>query len=301
MTMNRVAVAALALAALLAVPAALTADGGKTFRDVPDDHPLADAIAEAVAAGWFRGYEDGTFKPDRVVPPHQVAEVVRRTFPEGTTRAELAAFVVAGNRAINPEETANETTTTTTTTAADKPDVPAGYGNHLAAEPDRPIIRVNNQVLYLAWCHYPQDREDYIAYIREAEGNEDYDLPDVLEECEQASRQWSATVLYDPAGIESSVLSVDYDLLIEGRWTNFHSRVLYDRNDSGTFLTSDDPLDLYYRADDIRINEVRNAEDRPVPAIVACGKYPAFGDEGLPLPEDCLADHNLPADREASG
>ncbi|NLD48950.1 MAG: S-layer homology domain-containing protein, partial [Clostridiaceae bacterium] len=51
---------------------------GFEFKDVPKDHWAAWAIAYASEKGYFKGYEDGTYKPDRYI-----------------TRAELC--VVLGN------------------------------------------------------------------------------------------------------------------------------------------------------------------------------------------------------------
>ena len=76
------------------------ARGADDFTDVPASHPQRDAILFAVEQGWFRGYPDGTFRPDRAVPDHRLATVVRRAFPEGAGRADLAAFIRAGARAL---------------------------------------------------------------------------------------------------------------------------------------------------------------------------------------------------------
>ena len=84
--------------------AALTggaASGAGGFSDVPVSHPQREAILFAAEQGWFRGYPDGTFRPDRAVPDHQLAAVVRRAFPEGAGRAHLAAFMREGSRALD--------------------------------------------------------------------------------------------------------------------------------------------------------------------------------------------------------
>ena len=70
------------------------------FRDVPTDHPRRTDIFYAVAQEWFEGYPDGTFRPDQVVPPHQVATVVRRALGDSPTRGDLATFMRAGAAAI---------------------------------------------------------------------------------------------------------------------------------------------------------------------------------------------------------
>lgn len=42
-------------------------DDERVFDDVPVNHWAADAIAQAVSAGYVNGYTDGTFKPDQKV------------------------------------------------------------------------------------------------------------------------------------------------------------------------------------------------------------------------------------------
>ncbi len=66
------------------------------FPDVADDHLRRLDILFAAEQGWLQGYPDGTFRPDREVPDHQLAAVVRRAFPDGSTRGRLANFVYWG-------------------------------------------------------------------------------------------------------------------------------------------------------------------------------------------------------------
>ena len=70
------------------------------FPDVADSHPQLTDIDNAATRGWFQGYPDGTFRPDRAVTDVQTATVIGRVFPEGVTRADLAAFMRAGNQAL---------------------------------------------------------------------------------------------------------------------------------------------------------------------------------------------------------
>lgn len=72
------------------------------FSDVPTEHPDNFAIAVASQLGWFDGYPDGTFRPERTVTPAQIAKVLRRAFPSGSTRAELAAFMREGSATLPP-------------------------------------------------------------------------------------------------------------------------------------------------------------------------------------------------------
>ena len=71
------------------------------FSDVDETHSRYRDIEFAVAQGWFQGYEDGTFKPDRAIPDYQVVTVLKRAFPEGATRADLAAFLRGGFERLN--------------------------------------------------------------------------------------------------------------------------------------------------------------------------------------------------------
>jgi len=75
--------------------------GSADFDDVAESHPQSGDIAYAVEQGWFRGYPDGTFRPDRTITPNQIAMVASRAFPDGSTRADLATFMRRGSQALN--------------------------------------------------------------------------------------------------------------------------------------------------------------------------------------------------------
>ena len=76
-------------------------DGSADFGDVAESHPQNQDIAYAVEQGWFQGYPDGTFRPDRTITPIQIATVVSRAFPSGSTRADLATFMRRGSQSLN--------------------------------------------------------------------------------------------------------------------------------------------------------------------------------------------------------
>ena len=76
-------------------------DGSADFDDVAESHPQNRDIAYAVQQGWFQGYPDGNFWPDRTITPNQIATVVSRAFPAGSTRADLATFMRQGSQALN--------------------------------------------------------------------------------------------------------------------------------------------------------------------------------------------------------
>lgn len=71
--------------------------GGCRFSDVPDSSIAHADIVFACHQGWFSGYPDGSFQPDRPVPAHQITTVVGRAFATGSTRADIATFLRGGN------------------------------------------------------------------------------------------------------------------------------------------------------------------------------------------------------------
>lgn len=76
-------------------------DGSADFEDVAESHPQNRDIAYAVEQGWFQGYPNGTFRPNRTITSNQIATVVGRAFPAGSTRADLATFMRQGVQALN--------------------------------------------------------------------------------------------------------------------------------------------------------------------------------------------------------
>lgn len=86
---------------VIAAAVTLTATTGvalaaSSFSDVADHHPQRSDIEHAVDQGWFYGYNDGTFKPDKAITQSQIAKVLSRAFPSGSTRADLATFLRGG-------------------------------------------------------------------------------------------------------------------------------------------------------------------------------------------------------------
>ena len=82
------------------------------FPDVPSNHPHREAIDWSVRVGAFRGYQDGTFKPDQKITAEQATIVFGRVYPEGVSRAEFAALLYAGRDLLG------ETSTPTTSAQA---------------------------------------------------------------------------------------------------------------------------------------------------------------------------------------
>lgn len=103
---------------LFVVATALVAGGvawaQTRFPDVPDDHEHATAIEYAAEKGWFAGYEDGTFKPNRKLTSNQATTVFGRAFPDGVTRAEFAniLYIADGNLPAAPSTTSTTAPTT---------------------------------------------------------------------------------------------------------------------------------------------------------------------------------------------
>ena len=99
------------------------------FSDVDESHILYPEIAYAASQGWFQGYPDGTFQPDRSITPTQLARIIGRARSD-LTRSGAAVFLRAGIHALRlsdilvtdttqappPEPTTTTAPTTTTTT-----------------------------------------------------------------------------------------------------------------------------------------------------------------------------------------
>ena len=66
------------------------------FTDVDQMHPQYRDIEFAVQEGWFQGYGDGTYRPDTAITQEQIAIVIRRAFPDGASRADMATFLRGG-------------------------------------------------------------------------------------------------------------------------------------------------------------------------------------------------------------
>lgn len=88
--------------ALLAASGLAWAAAG--FSDVRHDHHRVEDIRFVSQQGWFRGYPDGTFKPEKDITAGQMALVLERAF-DGMTRAQFASFIRAGQAALaaNPD------------------------------------------------------------------------------------------------------------------------------------------------------------------------------------------------------
>ena len=116
---KRAAVAAAAAAALMGIGAGWVL-GQTSFNDVPESDQRSEDIGYAAAQGWFRGYPDGSFRPDRPISEQQLARVIRRAHP-GMTRGDAAVFIRGGIdrlRAAGITPTVGDVTATTVAVAA---------------------------------------------------------------------------------------------------------------------------------------------------------------------------------------
>ena len=98
------AVAAAVLAAVMAMAGLAWAQTGGLFTDLGDDHRNYDDIKHAVGQGWFKGYADGSYKPDKEITADQIATVILRAW-DGMTRAEFASFMRGGQAWVQARAT----------------------------------------------------------------------------------------------------------------------------------------------------------------------------------------------------
>ena len=141
---SRSKVTALAAAGVLMGIGAGLVLGQTAFNDVPDSDPRLEDINYAAAQGWFRGYPDGSFRPDRQITETQLAQVIRRARP-GLTRGDAAVFVRGGMDRLQTTVTTTTTTAaaaTTTTAPAVGPggEDPAGPGGDGPVDPNPPVV-----------------------------------------------------------------------------------------------------------------------------------------------------------------
>ena len=122
-------------AAVLAAGSVAVA-ASSSFSDVASDHPQLGDIEYAVAQGWFQGYGDGTFKPDRAVTQKQITTVIGRAFPEGLTRADLATFLRGGTDRL----AANRVTVTSATASSGGTAPGGGSDGGGGGGPSEPVV-----------------------------------------------------------------------------------------------------------------------------------------------------------------
>ena len=135
--------AAVAVAALMGIGVGVVL-GQNSFTDIQVEDPRRADINYANQQGWFRGYPDGSFRPDRRISEEQLARVIRRAHP-GLTRGDAAVFLRGGMdrlRAAGITTTTTTTTTVATTAAAPTggPGGPGGPGGEGPVDPNPPVV-----------------------------------------------------------------------------------------------------------------------------------------------------------------
>lgn len=85
-------------AAALAAPLIVSANADR-FSDIRDHRYRQDVIT-AAEEGWFRGYDDGRFRPNEKVKERHWVSVLNRAFPDGITRSQFAALLVGGKQRL---------------------------------------------------------------------------------------------------------------------------------------------------------------------------------------------------------
>lgn len=133
--------AAVAVAALMGIGVGVVL--GQTFTDVQADDARRADINYASEQGWFRGYPDGSFRPDRRISEEQLARVIRRAHP-GLTRGDAAVFLRGGIDRLRAAGITPTTTTTVATTAAPagpgETGGPGGPGGDGPVDPNPPVV-----------------------------------------------------------------------------------------------------------------------------------------------------------------
>ena len=111
---HRIAAAVVALLTLSATATVLAQ--GSRFPDArPSDLHYEDIEwVSAPSRGYFGGFADGTFGPDRAITPEQMAKVLSRLPDNPITRAEFASFIVGGLQRMRAMSTTTTMATTTT-------------------------------------------------------------------------------------------------------------------------------------------------------------------------------------------
>lgn len=112
-----------------------------TFNDIPAGAPLADAIDTAVQAGFMKGYPNGTFRPDDIIPRWQALISLSSGLgltPPGNVDAALQVFSDANQ---SPEFAR------AAIAAATQANLVAGHPNVNQLEPNRPVTRAETAVM----------------------------------------------------------------------------------------------------------------------------------------------------------
>lgn len=174
---------------------------GTRFPDVPADHPRRADIESVAGRGWFIGKQDGTYDPEARITPGQMAAVIGRAFPDGTTRAEFASLLLVANRWTEDGKPVFTQTTTTTTTQAPTTTTRAPTTTLPLSVADRIAERVAGRQALNAlldspiWNTLPAEVNSNSWPIEQVEVfGEDAleDLEEMLREAKRINQEWAA-------------------------------------------------------------------------------------------------------------
>ena len=70
------------------------------FQDVPETHWAKDAIASASSKGWIKGYEDGTFRPDKTILRSEAVKVLNAVLGRSAAAQETKNLIRENNICI---------------------------------------------------------------------------------------------------------------------------------------------------------------------------------------------------------
>ena len=241
--------------------------------------PREEAIRAAIDEGWFQGYPDGTFRPWVKITSGQAGKALVRAYPDGITRADAAALIVEGRRALVPPEP----------------------GRLLPAETPVVSIRnmpgVLNNVELCRWVGVGTPSHRWVCQTVVETCHIDQEHPDhstrtnLKSWCGDQAKRWVAEWKFLPKDFDASNLFV-YSLVDgERRRVHFVER-------AGSRNTS------IGKAETLLPLEVRDVPGRLVDVLIECVQYEAWSEtpvkkaEDIPY-RDCLQPE--PEDDEGAG
>ena len=135
---NPARAAAIAVAVLMGIGVGVVL-GQSPFSDVRSDDPRLGDITYVASQEWFRGYPDGSFRPDRPITEEQLARVIRRAQP-GLTRGDAAVFLRGGMERLREAGIAPITTTTRAVATTVPATETGGPGVGGPVDPNPPVV-----------------------------------------------------------------------------------------------------------------------------------------------------------------
>ena len=65
------------------------------FSDISAEDPLAEKVSKTVAAGWYYGYEDGTFRPEQKLTRAEATAVMNRVLHRSADEAIIEEWILS--------------------------------------------------------------------------------------------------------------------------------------------------------------------------------------------------------------